>query len=225
LRLAIYDLDRTITRRPSWLPWLLHYAAHEAPWRLALLPLALAPSAAFVAGLTDRKGLKEQTQGLLIGRSAPIARVDRAARRFARRFGAINELPAALRQMEDDRRQGFRLLIATASCRYYARHLAARWGVDDLVATENRICANGRLSRRIEGPNCYGTAKLDMVRAHLAAAGIAATGTARPMIRFYSDHVSDLPCLEWADEPVAANPSAALRREAERRNWPVLDWR
>jgi phosphoserine phosphatase len=43
-------------------------------------------------------------------------------------------------------------------------------------------------------------------------------------VRFYSDHVSDQPVFEWADEPVAVNPHGRLRRLAEQRGWAVEDW-
>ena len=37
--LAIYDMDRTVTRRATYTPFLLHCAVRRAPWRL-LLPAA-----------------------------------------------------------------------------------------------------------------------------------------------------------------------------------------
>jgi phosphoserine phosphatase len=43
-------------------------------------------------------------------------------------------------------------------------------------------------------------------------------------VRFYSDHVSDRPVFEWADEAVAVNPDAKLRRLAAERGWAVEDW-
>jgi phosphoserine phosphatase len=43
-------------------------------------------------------------------------------------------------------------------------------------------------------------------------------------VRFYSDHVSDQPAFEWADEPVAVNPHGRLRRLAEQRGWQIEDW-
>ena len=36
--LAIYDMDRTVTKRPTYTPFLLHCAIRRAPWRLLLLP-------------------------------------------------------------------------------------------------------------------------------------------------------------------------------------------
>ena len=43
-------------------------------------------------------------------------------------------------------------------------------------------------------------------------------------IRFYSDHASDAPCLEWADEAFATNPHGRLRTLARTRGWTILDW-
>jgi len=39
--LAIYDLDRTVTQRPTYTPFLIHYALRRAPWRLIFLPFVL----------------------------------------------------------------------------------------------------------------------------------------------------------------------------------------
>ena len=35
---AIYDMDRTVTRRATYTPFLLHCALRRAPWRLLLIP-------------------------------------------------------------------------------------------------------------------------------------------------------------------------------------------
>jgi len=43
-------------------------------------------------------------------------------------------------------------------------------------------------------------------------------------IRFYSDHVSDWPALDWADTAIAVNPSAGLRKMAAERGWQIVDW-
>ncbi len=43
-------------------------------------------------------------------------------------------------------------------------------------------------------------------------------------IRFYSDHVSDAPALDWADEAFAVNAHGPLRELARQKGWAVLDW-
>ena len=39
--LAIYDMDRTVTRRATYTPFLLHCALRRAPWRLVFLPIVV----------------------------------------------------------------------------------------------------------------------------------------------------------------------------------------
>ncbi|MEO6360061.1 MAG: hypothetical protein ABIO43_05750 [Sphingomicrobium sp.] len=43
-------------------------------------------------------------------------------------------------------------------------------------------------------------------------------------MRFYSDHGSDAPVFEWADEAVAVSPHGKLREMAMKRGWGVEDW-
>lgn len=214
MKIALYDMDRTITRRPSWLPWLLFWARAEAPWRLLLLPLvgALLP----FYPLMGRKRLKQAMQWIMMGSAVPASRVEARAEAFAAAFGEAAELPAALSRIEADRKDGFMVVIATASCRYYAGALAARWGADALIATENRR-EEGFIGHQILGDNCYGEAKRRRVIDWIGGRAVEA-------IRFYSDHVSDLPTFLLADEPVAANPSRALLREARARGWQIVSW-
>ena len=67
--LAVYDMDRTVTRRATYTPFLLHCALRRAPWRLLLLPLVMASMLAYVARLIDRARLKEINHHLLLGRT------------------------------------------------------------------------------------------------------------------------------------------------------------
>lgn len=215
MKISIYDMDKTVTRKASWTAWLFFYARTEAPWRLLLAPLMLPPSLAFLLGLTDRKGLKEATQALLMGRRVPREKVERAADAFAADFGARMELPGALEAIAADRAGGHEIWLATASCRYFVEALARRWGIATVIATEN-VWEGDFLTNRIRGENCYAMGKLRMILARLQR---------RPdEIVFSSDHWSDLPVLEWADVPVAANPCAELRAVARIRGWRVCDW-
>jgi phosphoserine phosphatase len=61
-----------------------------------------------------------------------------------------------------------------------------------------------------------------MVEAWMAGEGIARGDV---FIRAYSDHVSDAPLLEWADEAFAVNAHGPLRALAGAKGWPTLEWR
>lgn len=221
-RLAIYDLDKTITRAPTWTRFLVHYAATRAPWRLALLPVVALVALAYPLRLIDRAQLKQATHRLLIGARVAPARLAQAAASFARAEYATGMFPAALAQIAADRAAGYRIVIATASHRFYVAAIAALLGADAVIATEAQREASGGVTHRLAGENCYGAAKRDRVGAWLASEGLSRTGV---HIRFYSDHISDAPLLEWADEAFAINPGRALRDLAKARGWTALDWR
>jgi phosphoserine phosphatase len=142
-------------------------------------------------------------------------------RRLAGPRGPAQIRRKARAQIAADRAAGYRIVVATAAYRFYAEAIARDIAADALIATSTAIDPRGHLLPRIEGGNCYGPAKRAMIAAWLAAQGIDRSAA---HIRFYSDHVSDVPSFDWADEPVAVNPHAALRRVAAERGWPIVDW-
>jgi len=219
-KLAIYDMDRTITHAPTWMSFLIETARRQAPWRLALLPLAGVASAAYAVKAIDRGRLKQISQRLLLGHRMRDADARRAAEHFADRIAASGVFTGARAQIAADRAAGYRLVMATASYRFYAEVIASRLGFDAVIGTEVEH-AGDRLRARISGENCYGPAKLRMIEAWMAANQIA---RADAEIRFYSDHVSDAPVLAWADEPFAVNAHGPLRALARERGWPIVDW-
>jgi len=219
--LAIYDMDKTVTRRPTYTPFLLHAASRLAPWRLLLLPAVLLTTLAYAVKLIDRGKLKEFNYLLLIGHGVAPERLDPVIASFADRQVAANILPGARRSIAADRAAGRRLVMATASYRIYAAAIAERLGFRDVIATETGLDAKGRIVARIEGVNCYGEGKLAMIRAWLDQEGLSREAV---HIRFYSDHVSDAPVHHWSDEPVATNAHDRLIKLARVEGWEIHDW-
>ena len=219
--LAIYDMDKTITRRATYTPFLIHACRRLAPWRVLLLPLVGLTLAAYALKLIDRGRLKELNYTLLIGRGVAPERLEPVVESFAERQLATNIMPGARRSIEADRAAGRRLVMATASYKLYAAAIARRLGFDDVIATETQMDPEGRIVARIDGANCYGLGKLDMIEAWLQREGLERDAL---HIRFYSDHVSDHHVHRWADEAVAANAHDRLLRLAEAEGWEVVDW-
>jgi HAD superfamily hydrolase (TIGR01490 family) len=220
--LAIYDMDRTVTRRATYTPFLLHAALRLGPWRLLLLPLVLLSTLAYALKLIDRGRLKEVNYLLMVGRGVTPERLDPVISSFADNQIARNILPGARRSIAADQAAGRRLVMATASYRIYAAAIAERLGFKDVIATETGLDAKGRIVARIDGVNCYGEGKLAMIRAWLDREGLSREAV---HIRFYSDHVSDAPVHHWSDEAVAANAHDRLLRLARAEGWEIHDWR
>ena len=219
--LAIYDMDRTVTKRPTYTPFLMHCAIRRAPWRLLFLPLVLLSMLAYLARVIDRGELKEINHRLLLGGKIHPRDLKPLVDSFADKQVASNIRPGARRAIARDKKQKRRLVLATASYRLYADAIAERLGFDDVIGTGSIIGLDSQVHAKIAGENCYGPAKLRMIAGWVDASSLKG---AHGHVRFYSDHVSDQPAFEWADEPVAVNPHGKLRRLAEERGWAVEDW-
>jgi HAD superfamily hydrolase (TIGR01490 family) len=219
--LAIYDMDRTVTRQATYTPFLLHCALRRAPWRLLFLPVVAGSMLAYVARLIDRAKLKEINHRLLLGATIHPRDLQPLVESFADKQVATNIRPGARAAIARDKAEGRRLVLATASYRLYADTIAQRLGFDDVIGTGSVIGLDDRVHAKIAGENCYGPAKLRMIADWVGKSGLKG---AHGHVRFYSDHASDRPAFEWADEPVAVNPHGKLRRLAEQRGWAIEDW-
>ena len=175
----------------------------ESCWRRSLS----SPACAYLLGLIDRGRLKELNFRLLVGRVAP-ERLDRVVQGFADSQIRTNIMAGARARLAEDKAAGRRLVLATASYRLYAAAIAQRLGFDDVIATDVEYDRQGRTVARIDGVNCYGLGKLDMIEAWLQKQGLERETL---HIRFYSDHISDAPVHHWSDEAFAANAHAPAR--------------
>lgn len=220
-KIAIYDMDRTITVRGTYTPFLIHMAWNLAPWRLVFLPVAGLVMLAYVLRLISRARVKELNQLLLMGPRVSRAKIMPAVESYADKVLATNMRPGARARIAQDKAEGYRLLIASASYRLYVEPIARRLGFDDVIATDHFGQDLDYVRARIAGENCYDVAKLRMIEAWMKAQGIE---RARAHLRAYSDHVTDAPMLGYADEGFAANPHARLARLAALRGWPILHW-
>lgn len=220
--LAIYDMDKTVTRRATYNGFLLHMALHKSPWRLLLAPFLPVGLALYALKIWDRAQLKQFSQILLIGRRVPKAQFTKYLESHADMVVGKNVYPQLLARVAQEKAAGYRHVMATASYRLYVEAIAKRLGFDDVIATDLSTDSSGHVLARIDGHNCYDVAKLELVKRWMERHGLE---RAACHIRAYSDHVSDAPLLNYADEPFATNPHGPLARLAEKKGWRILDWR
>ncbi|NWK98442.1 HAD-IB family hydrolase [Sphingobium lactosutens] len=220
-RLAIYDMDRTVTFSGTYTGFLIHVAQRMAPWRLLLLPCVILLMLAYVLKLITRQRLKELNQALMIGHNVERAKLMPHIESYADKVVATNLRQGAVAQIARDRADGYRLVLATASYRLYVEPIARRLGFDAVIATDHLSQDLRYVRAKIAGENCYDTGKLRMIKAWMAAEAI---DRSQAHIRAYSDHVSDAPMLEFADIPFASNPHKPLAKLAAERGWTRVDW-
>ena len=221
IKLSVFDLDRTLSVLPTYTPFLFFAARTRAPWRLLLAPLLLPVAILYALRLVPRRTMKQAMHWIALGGALPERDAARIADRFARHLVEPGLYAEGLALIETERKAGRRVVLATAAPHFYTAALARRLGIADVIASASSW-KDGCLVPAIGGANCYGADKRQRIEAFMEQAGIARE-TAH--IRFWSDHVSDLPAFELCDEPCAVNPSPKLRAVAAARGWPVLDWR
>jgi HAD superfamily hydrolase (TIGR01490 family) len=153
-------------------------------------------------------------------RNRSVAELDIATTRFLSHVIDPVLHPAALALVRQHQRDGDVVAIVTATNDVVTRPIAARLGVDTLIATELERSADGRVTGGVQGIAAFREGKIARVDAWLAGQGLRWSDVERSM--FYSDSTNDLPLLERVSHPVATNPCPALERIACERGWPVL---
>ena len=221
-KISLYDMDRTITVRGTYTPFLFHMVFARAPWRLAFLPLLPFGFIGYALQLISRGQLKTFNQRMLLGKGPKLKALQPHIERFADRVLRSNRYRKAIDQIESDRADGRTLVLVTASYELYAEAIARRLGFDHLIGTRLEVDSRGRVLPVIIGENCYDDAKIGRIKELFASQGWQ---RANAHIRAYSDHVSDRAMLEFADEAIATTPTLPLRLLAGQHGWQIVDWR
>ena len=216
-RIALYDLDRTVTRAPTFTPFLVHMAASGNPLRLLGVPLWVLAMLGYKAKLYGRKPLKQFGLRLLVGRDLRNAHLQPRIDAFVARQLARHIQPGARAQIAGDRALGATLVLITAAPEIYAEAMAEALGFDACIATRHQRDAHGDLLCTIKGQNNYGAEKIARVEAWLNAQGL---NRADCHVTAYTDHTSDAPILNYADAGVLVG-----RYAQPQGGWAQADWR
>ncbi len=140
--------------------------------------------------------------------------------RFMREIVEPAILPAATALVAGHRERGDRLAIASATNDFITAPIASAFGIETLIATCLERDAAGDFTGRIAGTPALREGKVARVGQWLAESGLGWDDFER--ISVYSDSPNDLPLLERATDPVAANPSPELEALARERGWRIV---
>lgn len=200
---AAFDLDGTLTRRDTLLPFLARLRGRR---RLARALGAHGWSLArMAAGVEDRDALKDRfLLGLL--RGLPADEVASAGKTYAEALvGTGRFRPAVLDRFRTHLRAGHRVVVVSASPEVYVAPLARRLGAGDALATRLAVDADGRLTGRLDGANCRGVEKVRRLDAWLVTTGLEGA-----RVVAYGDSASDAPLLARAHRGVLVRGARPL---------------
>ena len=122
-----------------------------------------------------------------------------------------------LNLVDRHRERGEPVYIVSATLQEIVEELARELGFDGAIGSTCEIVDGVYTGRSLRG--AHGEGKAAAVRELAAQEGFdLAASTA------YSDSHTDLPFLEAVGNPVVVNPDRELRRIAEERGWPMLEF-
>ncbi len=121
--------------------------------------------------------------------------------------------PPALRELQTWKRRGAQLILLSSSPEMLVKPIAEMLGLCEAYGSRYTTDPEGRLN----GLSCIldGNVKVNFLKR------FAAWHQTERMIA-YSDHVYDLPLLEYVSNPVVVNPGRKLKKIALRRGWDIL---
>ena len=214
-RAAFFDMDRTLLRvntAPRYARW--QYQRGEASVR-DLLRVARWV-AQYALGVIDPEEISRGAVATLAGVQESVFAREMEQWWAAELRGHVSKDARAA--VQACRREGFVLVILTASTRYATASLARDLGIQHVLCSELEV-EHGRFTGRCLRL-CYGPGKVAAAERWAHRHGV---DLARSV--FYTDSVSDLPMLERVGQPRVVNPDFRLRWCALRRGWPVARWR
>ena len=216
-RVAIFDLDGTVTRHDTYVDFLL-FCLRRRPLRLLTLPALASYLLVHKAGLRSNHWLKARYLGAVAG-GMDRADLEVLCKLFVSRTLTNNVKQPALNELSRLRAEGYLLVLATASFGFYVRSLAAELGFDEVLCTEAVFDGNDRLTGKLDGENCIGAEK---------ARRISTLSSERQWADIelgYSDSKVDLPMLEMVGRALVIDPKAATEKVAAEKGYEVLHWR
>jgi phosphatidylglycerophosphatase C len=215
VQLAVFDLDGTITRRDTLLPYVMGFPTSTSRKLLGLL-VFLEPLLLFAIGKQDHGQLKSAfIRSILRGETRP--RIESWTAQFAPALLKHGVFEDALSTIARHRQGGARLVLMSASTDLYVPAIGAALGFDEVICTGVRWDGD-RLDGHLTTPNRRGTEKtrcFEALRSSYPGLKTAAYGNAG----------SDLDHLRLADEPLLVNASPSARSQAAKLGIPCAHWK
>ncbi len=206
--LAAFDVDGTLTRRDTLLPFLRRLCGtHRLARGLARHGLALS---AMVVGRVERDTVKDALLvHLLAGWAAEEVRA--AGVDYAGFLVQADRLrPDTLARLKAHQAAGHRVVLVSASPDVYLTPLGQHLGVDAVLCSALEEGTDGRLTGRLTGRNCRGPEKVARLEAWLDDDGSNVSGAGVPYLYAYGDSSGDRELLTRADVGTLVRPGRPL---------------
>jgi phosphatidylglycerophosphatase C len=214
-QLVVFDLDETITRHDTLLPYAMGFLLRKRPWRLPMLLSVVPRAVEFLLGRVDEGPVKESFIKAALG-GARRADIDAWTARFVPRLIAGGLFTHAVERVNEHRHRGDYLVLMSASTDLYVPTIARELGFNETICTGVRWDGD-LLNGSLTTPNRKGAEKarcFTALKERHPGAGTTA----------YGNSFTDLPHLRLASQGVLVNGSAKARHAAQTSGVTCVDW-
>lgn len=215
---AFFDLDKTILAKSSSLVFAKPFYEGGLIDRKDVVKSAYAQFVYLVSGATHDQ--MDRMRAYLSALSSGWE-VDKVKRIVQETIDAIVDpivYEEAVELIEAHRSLGRDVIIISSSGNEVVEPIGERLGVDLAIGTQMQI-EDGRYTGEVLF-YAYGQGKAEAMTELAEERGYDLAQSYA-----YSDSFTDLPMLEVVGFPVATNPERELRRVAEARGWPIIEFR
>lgn len=122
----------------------------------------------------------------------------------------------AIEVIKIHKKEGRELVLISNIVDILAKKIAEYLGINNYLSTRLEIIG-GKFTGKIIGDIVYGKEKEKVINDFTKKNNLTLDSSWG-----YGDHLSDLPFLNLVKKPNAVNPSTALMKIAESKNWPIL---
>jgi phosphatidylglycerophosphatase C len=215
VRLAVFDLDGTITRRDTLIPYVAGYLNRER-WRWPRLLRAVPTCVRFALGKADHGQVKASLIKAGLGGCTRAQIVDWTDK-FVRQLLENGLLTDARRMISVHREAADRLVLMSASTDLYVPAIARSLGFHEVICTGIRWDGD-RVQGDLSTPNRRGPEKArclkELQQRHPQVPTVA-----------YGNAASDLEHLQLAQHGILVNGSHSARQMAARLGVRSVTWR
>ncbi|MFL5955304.1 MAG: HAD family hydrolase [Gaiellaceae bacterium] len=214
---AFFDLDRTLIKRSSVLALAGSFRKRGLISRLDLVKSAFWQVLFVLRGASAERVRSAAEDGMKMLNGFSVAEMESLVGDAMETVLRPLVYAEPLNLVERHRARGEKVYIVSATLQEIVQHIADDLGFDGAIGSTCEIVDGVYTGRTLRA--AHGEGKAAAVRQLAAAEGIELTASTA-----YSDSYSDVPFLETVGHPFAANPDRKLRRIAQERGWPVVQF-
>jgi HAD superfamily hydrolase (TIGR01490 family) len=215
---AFFDLDKTVIAKSSTLAFGKPFYKAGFFGRRTLMKMGFGQVMYLLFGADEETLHRARDQMLELTEGWHRAEIEQLVEETLDEIADPLVYAEALTLIEEHKREDRRVYLVSASPEQIVRPIGRHIGVTDIIATRIKTDAAGFFVAEIE-QYAMGTGKAEAIAALAEKEDIDLEGSYA-----YSDSFTDLPMMEMVGHPVAVNPEKELRRTAEEREWPILEF-